>query len=58
VVAAPDRWTAQALRTALTGRLAGFKIPKHVTFLDELPRTATGKVRKDVLRAVAPIPHG
>ena len=54
VVAGPGRWTEQTLRAALTGRLAAFKIPKHVTFLDELPRTATGKVRKDVLRAGPP----
>jgi fatty-acyl-CoA synthase len=31
-------------------RLAGFKTPKGVTFLDELPKTATGKVQKYVLR--------
>ena len=30
--------------------LAGFKIPKGVTFLEELPKTATGKVQKYVLR--------
>jgi fatty-acyl-CoA synthase len=53
VAAAPDRWTEQTLCAALTGRLAPFKIPKYVTFVDELPRTATGKVRKDVLRAKA-----
>jgi fatty-acyl-CoA synthase len=54
VVADPGRWTEQTLRAALTGRLATFKIPKYVTFLDELPRTATGKVRKDLLRAEVP----
>jgi fatty-acyl-CoA synthase len=53
-----DRWTEHTLRAALTGRLAAFKIPKYVTFLDELPRTATGKVRKDVLRdKAASTPH-
>ena len=31
-------------------RLAGFQTPKGVTFLDELPKTATGKVQKFVLR--------
>jgi fatty-acyl-CoA synthase len=31
-------------------RLAGFKIPKGVTFIAELPKTATGKVQKYVLR--------
>lgn len=31
-------------------RLAGYKKPRHVVFVDELPRTASGKVRKFVLR--------
>lgn len=36
-------------------RLAGFKVPKYVTFVDSLPRTATGKVIKSHLRSdVAP----
>ena len=32
-------------------RLATFKIPKHVTFIDNLPRNAAGKVLKRELRA-------
>jgi fatty-acyl-CoA synthase len=32
------------------GRLAKFKIPKSVTFVDKLPRTAAGKVLKRELR--------
>ena len=32
------------------GKLGGFKIPKSVDFVDELPRTSTGKVKKNVLR--------
>jgi fatty-acyl-CoA synthase len=35
-------------------RLAGFQTPKGVTFLDELPKTATGKVQKFVLRGGRP----
>jgi fatty-acyl-CoA synthase len=31
-------------------RLARYKIPKHVRFVDELPRTGSGKVKKDALR--------
>ncbi|HEY1465944.1 MAG TPA: AMP-dependent synthetase, partial [Acidimicrobiales bacterium] len=31
-------------------RLAGFKVPRHVVALDELPRNATGKVLKQQLR--------
>ncbi len=30
-------------------RMAGFKVPKYVQFLDELPTNATGKVTKDRL---------
>ena len=32
------------------GKIAGYKIPKKVDFVDELPRTLTGKVLKKVLR--------
>jgi fatty-acyl-CoA synthase len=50
VVATPGTWTEQSLRDALRERLAPFKIPKHVRFVDSLPRTVTGKVIKQVLR--------
>jgi fatty-acyl-CoA synthase len=32
------------------GRVASFKIPRHVMFVDELPMTSTGKVQKVRLR--------
>lgn len=35
---------------ALSDRLARFKQPKHVVFLDELPRNTMGKVQKNLLR--------
>jgi fatty-acyl-CoA synthase len=35
------------------GRIASFKIPRHVLFLPELPMTSTGKVRKTELREQA-----
>ena len=35
---------------ALKERLAKFKQPKRVFFVDELPRNAMGKVQKNVLR--------
>ncbi|MGW5386674.1 acyl-CoA synthetase [Nocardia sp. NPDC003963] len=38
----------------LTPRLAKYKIPKSTLVLDEIPRNATGKIRKDVLRARYP----
>ena len=34
----------------LKDRLAKFKQPKHIVFIDELPRNAMGKVQKSVLR--------
>ena len=41
---------ADELRGFARERLAGFKVPKGVTFLPELPKTATGKIQKFVLR--------
>jgi len=35
---------------ALEGRLAKFKMPKKVVFVDDLPRNTMGKVQKNVLR--------
>ena len=40
----------EQLRDHVRERLSGFKVPDAVTFSDELPRTATGKVRKNLLR--------
>ncbi len=39
------------VRARLDGRIARYKIPKRVVVIDELPRTASGKVRKADLRA-------
>ena len=35
------------------GRVASFKLPRHVLFVRELPMTSSGKVRKAELRALA-----
>jgi acyl-CoA synthetase (AMP-forming)/AMP-acid ligase II len=42
--------TAEDLITHCRGALAGFKCPKRVEFVTELPRTATGKLQKFKLR--------
>ncbi|MEO8281857.1 MAG: o-succinylbenzoate--CoA ligase [Pseudarthrobacter sp.] len=42
--------TEEQLRSHLEGRLARYKIPKSVVFVDEMPRTASGKIRKVDLR--------
>jgi fatty-acyl-CoA synthase len=36
--------------------LAGYKTPRHVTFVAEFPRTAAGKIRKHELKPEAPGP--
>ncbi|HEX5406886.1 MAG TPA: long-chain fatty acid--CoA ligase [Pseudonocardiaceae bacterium] len=53
VMASDPAWTPESLRVALSGVIAEFKIPKHVRFVAELPRTATGKVRKQELRRLS-----
>ncbi|HEY8614667.1 AMP-binding protein [Phenylobacterium sp.] len=39
-----------AVIAAARGRLAAYKAPKRVVFVDELPRNAMGKVQKNLLR--------
>ncbi|OIJ65792.1 AMP-binding protein [Streptomyces mangrovisoli] len=45
--AAPD---AEALRAFVKSELAPYKCPREVVFLDSLPRTATGKLQRFLLR--------
>ena len=40
----------EELIATLKQDIAGFKVPKEVIFVDELPRNAMGKVQKNVLR--------
>jgi fatty-acyl-CoA synthase len=42
--------TPEELRQFTRDRLAHFKAPQTVTFVNELPKTATGKIQKYVLR--------
>jgi acyl-CoA synthetase (AMP-forming)/AMP-acid ligase II len=51
VVAAAGRsLTLEELDAHCRDRLAGYKIPKHLVVLEDLPRTPSGKVLKHVLR--------
>jgi malonyl-CoA/methylmalonyl-CoA synthetase len=51
VVAHPGHALAEdALIAALKAEIAGFKVPKRVHFVAELPRNAMGKVQKSLLR--------
>jgi fatty-acyl-CoA synthase len=47
-----------ALIEACQGMIADYKTPKRVEIVSELPRTASGKVRKSVLRERAGVRHG
>ena len=40
---------AEEIRTFLSDRLSDYKIPRQISFVDELPRNATGKVVKRAL---------
>ena len=42
--------SASVIRSALKTRLANFKLPKAVHVVDELPKNATGKILKRVLK--------
>jgi fatty-acyl-CoA synthase len=41
---------AEEIRRFARTRLAAYKVPRHVTFVDDYPRTAAGKVQKHILR--------
>jgi 3-hydroxy-4-methylanthranilate adenylyltransferase len=58
VVLEPDA-TADAVRAELARRIAGYKLPRRLRVLSELPRTATGKILRNVtaLRAATPAPE-
>jgi len=45
--------TEDEIREACRGRIAHFKIPRHVWFVDELPMTVTGKLQKFRMREMA-----
>lgn len=54
VVARPGmRLDADTVTAKCRAELAGFKIPRAISFVDELPRNASGKVLKAALRSLA-----
>jgi len=42
--------TEREIKQFCLGRLANYKVPKQVIFLDSLPKTITGKIRKEDLK--------
>ncbi len=53
VVRDGDAPTEMAVKAHCRQRLAGYKIPKQVAFVAELPRTASGKIRRAALKGSA-----
>jgi benzoate-CoA ligase len=49
----PSPELAEALKAHVKSRLAPYKYPRWIEFAGELPKTATGKIRRHVLRARA-----
>ena len=56
VVTARGDTTARALLGALDGKIARFKRPREVIFVDALPRNAMGKVVVGEVRRMIAIP--
>jgi 2-aminobenzoate-CoA ligase len=52
-VVASGEITGKALQDHVKARIAPYKYPRRVEFVDALPRTPTGKVQRNVLRARA-----
>ena len=50
VLHAGQQASAEELIVFVRGHLAGFKVPKRFEYLDDLPKTASGKFQKFVLR--------
>ena len=48
----PDVILSEAART-----LAAFKVPRYLEYVEELPRTPSQKIKKDVLKALKPDPR-
>lgn len=43
---------SEGLTAEMQTKLAGFKVPRSIVFIDELPRNSMGKVQKSVLRKI------
>jgi fatty-acyl-CoA synthase len=53
ILKAGQQVSAETLLERMKGRIASFKIPRHVIFAEAFPMTSSGKIRKIELRAQA-----
>jgi fatty-acyl-CoA synthase len=42
--------TAENIRDFCKGKIAHYKVPRHIKFVDAFPMTITGKIQKFVMR--------
>jgi len=54
----PDALRTEEVRDFCRGRIAHYKIPRYVDFIDQFPTTVTGKVQKYRLREMARARYG
>jgi len=48
--AEPSEELVEALQQYVKDRLAKYEYPRHIEFIDQLPRTATGKIKRTALK--------
>ena len=53
VVAPGSETSPDELREFVKSQVAAYKYPRHVWFVDELPKTATGKILKRAIERPA-----
>jgi long-chain acyl-CoA synthetase len=60
VLRAGQSLTADELREYCRGKLTGYKVPKHIQFMESLPKSTVGKIlrRELVAKEDAPSPRG
>ena len=51
-----EKVTEQEIKRFCLERIANYKVPKQVMFLDSLPRAANGKIDKESIRELLAIP--
>jgi fatty-acyl-CoA synthase len=52
---ADKQLTQESVQEFCRGQIARYKIPKHVFFVDDFPKTASGKIQKYKLREMATV---
>jgi acetyl-CoA synthetase len=50
VAASPSQELAAELKALVRERLAAYEVPREIEFVDELPLTTSGKIRRNELR--------